>query len=107
MKQGLKFSGKRRTQDIKRACHKRGLSWDASRYENGSDYVTFEYRHYGSEVRVIYNTFNGTFMVKHGDEMITEKSTHMDEVGWYRGLLRFIYIEDKGRRPKGKSAAAR
>lgn len=97
------FAGLRPMADIKKAVKAKGWKWDQSRYDNGSDYVTFQFR----QRTVVCSMFNGRFMIKRkprdpipkGDMFITEESVEMDGVKWYRDLLHFIY------RPIEKGAA--
>jgi hypothetical protein len=86
------FSGRRPFEVIKAACLKNGWGWDQSRYDDGSDYVTFGFQCGSKRITVIYNSFNGRFIVKHGKKMVTEESTEMDGTRWYDELLDFIYI---------------
>lgn len=82
-----KFAGNRPLKIIERDVKKAGGEWDDSRHDVGSDYVTFTFR----DRVVVFNTFNGKFIVKEGDDIITEESTHMDGVDWYDALLALIY----------------
>lgn len=86
-----KYSGKRTLEQLKADCLKNGWGWSQEKYDQGSDYVTFGFRHDTKKITVIYNTFNGTFIVAQGKKMITECSTEMDAVPWYAALLDFIY----------------
>lgn len=86
------YSGVRPLHRIEMECYKNGWDFDRSRYDAGSDYVTFEFRHGKKKVVVVYSSFNGKFIVKQGKKMITESSTDMDGTPWYDALLDFIYL---------------
>lgn len=73
--------------EIKAAVKKKGWAWYQGKYDNGSDYVTFQF----DTREVVYNTVSGRFIVEEGGDYITEGSTHMDGVKWYDDLLDFIY----------------
>lgn len=90
------FKGNKSLSEIREACEKRGWHYDQSGFDNGGDWVNFDFRH-GEEVRrVVFNTFNGTFLIKDGADMISERSTELDDVPWYAALLEFIYEMEEG-----------
>lgn len=86
------FDRNRPREEIKAACEERGWEWDQSRFDAGSDYITFGFQSGRKKVRVIYSSFNGKFIVKQGRDFITEASTGMDGTKWYDDLLDFIYL---------------
>lgn len=96
------YGGKRPLKEIRSAVKAKRWSWDDAAYEAGSDWVTFEFRHQGQRLDVIYSGFNGRFMTRSGDqnELITEESVHMDGTPWYDALLDFVYL------PKAAKKAA-
>lgn len=90
----MTFQGIRTLSQIKRDCLKNGWGWDQSRHDSGSDYVTFGFQSGNKKLTVVYNTFNGRFIVKDGRKMVTEENSEMDKVRWYSELLNFIYITE-------------
>lgn len=85
----LMFSGKRTMKELKKLVINAGGGWDQSRYDNeGSDYVTFTFR---GKV-VVYNTFNGRFIVKIRDKYVTEESVEFEKYKWYVDLLNMIFL---------------
>lgn len=89
-----RFKGNKPMKEIKAAVLKHGWPWSQAKFDQGSDYVTFGFIGADKVPReVVYNTFNGTFIVKgDGDVgLITERSTEMDGTPWYDALLLFIY----------------
>jgi hypothetical protein len=86
------FNGVRPSQEIKASCLSNGWHWNQSAYDNGSDYVSFEFRSGRKRVDVLYNTASGRFIVKDQGVLVTEDSTKMEGVKWYAALLDFIYF---------------
>lgn len=86
------FAGNRSFEEIRRAVIKKGWFWDQSRYDGGSDYVTFGFRSGREDILVVYSLFSGKFIVRHNGKIITERSTEMDSVKWYADLLDFVYL---------------
>ena len=87
-----KFSGNKPLKVIERNVKRNGWPWDQSRFDNGSDYITFGFEHKGHRVDVVYNTFNGKFMANpHGSKDIITEQENLDGTPWYDALLDFIY----------------
>jgi len=94
------FSGNRPLKEIKKAVLAKGWYWNQEKHDGGSDYVTFGFTHGKKTVEVVYNTFNGRFIVDAGKgKLVTESDSHMDSTLWYSALLDFIYL------PAAKKAA--
>lgn len=88
-----KYKGNRKLDDIRKLVIERGGTWDQTAYNRGSDYVTFEFIHKSLSPSVVYNTFNGNFIIKgDGGKYITERSKEMDGVDWYDDLLDTIFL---------------
>ena len=84
-----KFGGNRPLSEIKAKVKENGGTWDQSRFDKGSDYVTFTMKK--NQPEIIYNTFNGRFITRDDDgNMVTEESKY-DGVPWYDQILNFIY----------------
>ena len=91
-KRQLMFTSHKGYDEIKKDVEASGNQFIDHEYlVNGSDYVTFGFCHGKKIVTVIYSTVNGHFIVSDSSKMITEASTEMESVLWYRALLRFIY----------------
>ena len=87
-----KFEGNRPLADIEFHCKRKKWNYDQTKYNEGSDWVSFDFHHAGHIYPVLLNGFNGRFMVKLGDEIITESSKNMDGTPWYDALLDFVYL---------------
>lgn len=87
------FKGNKPLAVIKRDVEANGWPWDQSKYDQGGDWVTFGFMFDKKPYDVLYNTFNGKFMVRIGEDIITESDDHLDGTGWYDFLLSFIYEE--------------
>lgn len=99
-----KFYGTKPLEDIEAAVKANDWMWDDQAFNRGSDYVTFQFSYGGFDEAVVYNTFNGTFIVRLvGDILVTEKDDYLDDTDWYAALLDFIYITDA---PAQKAGAA-
>ena len=85
------FKSKKRLEDIIPGARLSGWKVDTKDHDKGGDFVWFTNKH----LEVAYNTFNGQFSVYDlkSDKLIaTEKSDHLDDIGWYSALLRMFYI---------------
>jgi len=99
-----KFYGTKPLGDIEAAVKANGWGWMDDEFNRGSDYVTFQFKHGDFNEAIIFNTFNGTFIVKVAGEYITEKNAELDDTDWYAALLEFIYITDAPVVPKAGAA---
>ena len=100
----LTYAGNRPFTEIKATVQKNTWPWVQDKFDKGSDYVTFGFMGSDSQRReIIYNPFNGTFIVEVEGDLETESSTHLDGETWYRELLDFLYVKKISRR---KPAAA-
>ncbi len=82
------YTGNRSLDEIKAKVE----NWDQSRFDNGGDWINFIYEASdGLLYPVIYNGFNGTFLVKVEGEIITERNTELDNTSWYSELLDILY----------------
>lgn len=101
-----KFGGNRSLAVIKKAVKQNGWKWDQQSYDQGGDWVNFQFQ----DRHVTYNTFNGRFMVQHkvaGEntgKTITETSTDMEGTQWYDDLLDFIYLPAMAKKKEPKNA---
>lgn len=89
-----KYKGNKPLNIIERNVKANDWYWNQSGFEQGGDWINFEFVHKGFSRNVCYNTFNGTFLVreKPGDcNIITERNTELDNVPWYIALMDFIY----------------
>lgn len=92
------YAGNKKLSDIKAAVIKNGWPWFQENFDTGSDYVTFGFMHDKKRFEVVYNTFNGTFLVKNSKGQIkTERSTECDRLKWYVALMDFIYVSNKAK----------
>lgn len=90
-----KFGGNKSTDEIIKAVKANGWNIATAKYGAGGDWITFEF-HFNDEIyTVVYNAFNGRFMVKIDDDIITESRSEFDDVPWYSALLDFIYLPEK------------
>src|SRR5690606_17050497 len=86
------FKSNRPLKIIRRAARKNGWPWDQSGYDRGEDWIWFGFQHEGTRVNVLYNAFNGRFLVRApGGEILTDGSCHMDGTAWYAALCDFLY----------------
>lgn len=86
-----KFAGNKPLAEIKKAVESNGGFWDQSRFEKGSDYVTFAMKK--DQPRIVYNTFNGTFITQDDDGATVTGESPYDGVPWFDEILNFIYTE--------------
>ena len=87
------YAGNRKLNDIKYIVLKNGWPWNQERFDKeGSDYVSFGFAFGDDQFDVAYNTFNGNFIVKLGDDYVTGESVEYEEEGWYIALMDFIYL---------------
>lgn len=90
-----KFGGNKPTDDIIKAVKANDWNIATAEYRAGGDWITFEF-HFDNEVyTVVYNVFNGGFLVKIDSNIITENNSDYDDVPWYSALLDFIYLPAK------------
>ena len=82
-----KFAGNRPLEEIKQAVIDAGDTWQEEKFREGSDYVSFGFM----GKWIVYNTFNGNFIVNVDGEMITGESK-LDGVEWFDKLLDFLYL---------------
>jgi hypothetical protein len=82
------YSRHRPFEEIKAAVIANGWLWEQSKFDKGSDFVTFGH----DDHVIVYNTFNGRFITKHNGVIVTEESTEYDSEDWYKSILDFIYI---------------
>lgn len=93
----MKFAGNRPLAEIKKAVKKKKWLWDQRAHDlRGSDFVTFQFapKTYQPNI-VVYNTFNGKFLVKDEfrNKIYTEESVDAEQqFQWYRDLLNFLYV---------------
>lgn len=88
-----KFAGNKPLAEIKAAVKANGGHWDQSRFDNGSDYVTFSMK--PAQPLIVYNTFNGTFITKDDDEAMVTGESPYDGVPWFDAILDFLYVPVK------------
>lgn len=87
------FSGNRTLTEIKRRVLAKRGQWNQSGYDDGGDFIVFHYQ----GKKVLYNAFNGRFMIQRSGPLgfITEASTDLDGVPWYEELLDLLYVGAK------------
>lgn len=91
-----KYTGNKNMKAIRHAVIENGWPWYQDKFDQGSDYVTFGFMYGKTRFEVVYNTFNGRFLVRNSNGNIkTEESTECDKLKWYSALLDFIYTTDK------------
>ena len=67
-------------------------NWDQTGWDRGEDWINFDFTSQaGDRYPVLYNGFNGTFLIDIGGDTITECSTELDEERWYIELLDILY----------------
>ncbi len=106
-----KYSGTKPLADILFRCQRKGWKVDMTKFNGGSDWLTFEFWGGGRGLTVIFSPWNGKFIVKDThpsnpkkDVLATEESTEYDNTPWYRELLDFIYIRaDEGEKAIAKA----
>lgn len=79
--------------ELRLKCAESGFVLDTTRHDQGSDYVTIYFKHSGKKLNVVFNTFNGTFIVKRNGEMVTGSSA-LDGTPWFDAILDFIYTNE-------------
>lgn len=86
-----KYAGTKPLKKILAACTKNGWPYNTEQYNKGSDWVLIGFVYDSQRFEVSLSSFNGNFIVKDGNEYVTERSTDYDNVDWYRALLDFLY----------------
>ena len=79
--------------ELEALCAKHNWPLDTSKYDAGSDWVTFQWQHAAGDVRVVYCPFNGRFIV-HSGQYYSERS----EDGctpWFDALIDVLYRDEK------------
>jgi len=96
-----KYSGTKPLADIVFRCQRKNWKVDMTKYNAGSDWLTFEFLGGGQYLNVIFSPWNGKFIVADPaipkgkkEKLVTEESTDYDNVQWYRELLDFIYVRE-------------
>jgi hypothetical protein len=79
--------------ELKAKCIENDLGIDTSGYERGSDFVVFQFQYGSTSFIVLYNTFNGNFIVTHRGKRYTEQFG-ADDKPWYAALLNFLYTNE-------------
>ena len=79
-------------QELTELCVCKGWPLDTRKYDQeGSDWVTFRWKHQGRVRPVIYSSWNGHFIVIDGDNHHTERSAD-DCAPWFKDLLDLLYV---------------
>lgn len=85
------YAGNKPQEEIKAAV----TNWDQTGWDKGDDFINFDYiASDGNRYAILYNGFNGTFMAKVNNEIITECNTELDNEPWYAELLEVLYREE-------------
>lgn len=87
------FERSRTTNEIVLACRDKGYRVSTERYDQGSDYINFDFPYGGDIFRVVFNGFNGRFFGTSARGVKFNSDT--DEHGkkpWFNALLSFIYV---------------
>lgn len=102
-----KFLTHRSSSEIVKQCRKKKWKTDTSRHDQGGDHIVFEFKHRGTNLRVLFNTFNGRAfgsITKWGgitdreDVTFNTDATKDEREDWFQALLDFIYVP----KPKGR-----
>lgn len=84
------FKGLRPIDKICDIARSKGYVVDKQKFEQGSDFITFR-----GERTIIYNTFNGQFMVYDtltcSHLLATHESLNLDNEQWYSDILNMFY----------------
>lgn len=89
-----KYKGIKKYDDICKLMKDKGLHVDTREFDKGGDFVNFKGVWHGLPLTIVYNTFNGQFMVFNGitgDQLATHLSTELDGVLWYSDLIDTLY----------------
>ena len=94
-----KFKGDKPLKIIERTIKQKGGRWNQDDFDKGGDWINFSFPHKEDGLTwhypVVYNTFNGRFMVKIDKKIYTERDSNMDDTPWYAALLNTIYITEE------------
>lgn len=94
-----KFSGIKSQEEMVSSLLLLGYIWletSQRAYAAGSDYMLLN--NSKEKLQLFVCIFNGSFRVKDiisGHEIATNKSSHLDDVEWYKNILDAIYKEKK------------
>lgn len=92
-----KFKTHRSLKEIKAACKENDFEFSDEKYKQGSDHVSFTFKHESTEAFVLFNTFNGRAFgtinkgTKNEGWFSTDSDTHESEP-WFNALSDFIYV---------------
>ncbi len=87
-----KYARSKTPEELAAACAKAGAIIDTTEYDKGGDWITIAGNFADQYRRFIVSTFNGNFICKMGDEMVTERSTQYDNEDWYAAIMDLIYV---------------
>lgn len=93
-----KFDSHRPMKDLKAKVIALKGTWNQEKFDKeGSDYISFLIPdfHGQKDLDVMVNTFNGRFMTKVGDKLVTELDVELEGQKWYDELLDLVYIATK------------
>lgn len=94
-----KYARSKTPDELAAACKKAGIAMNTERYDAGSDWITLSGKFDDRELELITSTFNGNFIAKVGDDLVTERHDHLDNQGWYVAIMDLLYVA-KGNEPK-------
>lgn len=83
--------------ELRRLCRRKGWTLDTSRYDAGSDWVTFGWYFEGELIPDVYSSWNGRFLVRRGNDIFSQYST-ADGTPWFDALLSTLYTNRPARK---------
>ena len=89
-----KFSGCRALDDIMKDVKLKGMEVNTKDYDNGGDCVSFYGDWHSMKLLIIFNTFNGKFLIHSmitGEMVATNMSEELDNEDWYTEILNVFY----------------
>ena len=89
-----KYKGNRKFDDVCKIMNERGMSVDSRDFDRGGDFVNFSGLWFNVPVTIMFNSFNGQFMVfnkKTDERLATHLSVELDGEQWYNDLMDTLY----------------
>ena len=89
------FKGRRTLDELKEYLDSRGWPLYTNRYDDGCDWVTFDFDTEGAKGSCVVSMVNGQFMgeVVDGPFFMSQSDEH-DGEAWFQDLLRTVYVDE-------------
>ncbi len=91
----MTFKRHKTLDEIRDMCREKCFPIDTEQHDkNGSDWITLGVVAANLFLTVVYSPWNGHFIVKHDDQLYTERS-NADDLPWYAETLQLLYVQEE------------